>query len=91
MEIIKSAVAGTLESSDSYIEIAPNKGGITIEIESVVLDRFESEIRKTIQAVLDEQKVVNAAVSVKDRGALDCTIRARMETAIKRAAEGAAQ
>jgi citrate lyase subunit gamma (acyl carrier protein) len=91
MKIIKSAVAGTLESSDAYIEIAPHADGITIEIESIVLNRFESEIRKAVQAVLDANGIANAAVSVKDRGALDCTIRARMETAIKRAVQEAAK
>ncbi len=91
MKIMHNAVAGTLESSDAYVDIAPREDGIAIEIESVVLDRFEGEIRKTVQAVLAEQGIKNAAVSVKDRGALDCTIRARVETAVKRAAGEAAQ
>jgi citrate lyase subunit gamma (acyl carrier protein) len=91
MKIIKSAVAGTLESSDAYVEIAPNADGIAIEIESVVLNRFENEIRKAVQAVLDEHDIAHAAVSVKDRGALDCTIRARTETAIQRALQEAAK
>ena len=87
MEIKKYAVAGTMESSDVYVEIEPFDGGIEIELESVVLKQFGESIKKTVSEVLTQQGIENALVRVKDRGALDCVIRARVETALLRGKE----
>ena len=41
MEIKKEAMAGTLESSDVMVRVAPNLGkGLVIELESAVLTTF---------------------------------------------------
>lgn len=85
MKILRSASAGTMESSDVYIEVMPNEGGISVELESIVKDRFGAEIESSVREVLSECGVDSAAVRVVDRGALDCVIRARVETAICRA------
>ncbi len=85
MEIRKSASAGTMESSDVYVEIEPGTEGIWIQLESVVLHQFGEDIRRVVQEVLGECGVENAAVRVVDRGALECVIRARVETAVLRA------
>lgn len=87
MEILKCASAGTMESSDAYIEIEPTESGITIQLESVVEKQFGNAIRATVREVLGEYGVENAAVRVVDRGALDCVIRARLETAVLRGKE----
>ena len=84
-KIEKTAVAGTLESSDVYVELSPCDTGIEIELDSVVLDQFGDSIRASVQEVLEENGVQNARISLVDRGALDCVIRARVETAIMRA------
>ena len=84
MEILKNAVAGTIESSDAYVEIAPGNGELDISLESVVEKQFGEEIRKTIRDVLTEYDIKNANIRVVDRGALECVIRARVETAILR-------
>jgi len=86
MEIKKLATAGTLESSDVYVEIAPGEG-LEIFVESVVQGQFGESIRSVAQAVLQEQNVTSACVRVMDRGALECVLRARMETAILRGRE----
>lgn len=83
MEIIKNASAGTMESSDVYVEIEPGSG-LEIELESVVFTQFGNSIRTAVMAVLEENNVANAHVRVTDRGALECVIRARVETAILR-------
>ena len=83
-EIVQRACAGTMESSDVYVEIAPSAGGIQQHLESVVRQQFGEAIRETVQEVLAELGVENASVSVRDRGALDCVIRARVETAVRR-------
>ena len=84
MKIVKNAVAGTLESSDAYVQVEPNNG-IEIVLESVVLTQFGDDIKASVMEVLAENEVTDAKVSVNDRGAIDCTIRARVETALKRA------
>lgn len=83
MDIVRCASAGTIESSDAYVEIEPGTG-IQITLESVVEGQFGAAIRGAVEAVLAEQGVRNAAVRVVDRGALECVIRARVETAVVR-------
>ena len=83
-EIICRATAGTLESSDVFVTLEPHDDGLEIEIDSVVKNQFGDMIRHTVEEVLEEQHVRNARVSVVDRGALDCVIRARVETAVLR-------
>lgn len=85
--ILKSASAGTMESSDAYVEIEPGCSGLEIHVESVVAQQFGHAIEMTIKEVLLEQQVENAVVRVVDRGALDCVLRARVETAVLRAGE----
>ena len=83
MELIKSAVAGTMESSDAYVEIEPAEG-LQIQLESVVAQQFGDAIRTVVKDVLAEQGVENAKIRVVDRGALECVLRARIETAVVR-------
>ncbi|MBP3337206.1 MAG: citrate lyase acyl carrier protein [Clostridia bacterium] len=84
MDIIKSATAGTMESSDAYVEIEPGNGKNEISVESVVWMQFGEKIRTAVEEVLNELEVENAKVRVVDRGALECVIRARVETAVLR-------
>ena len=84
MNITSIAVAGTLESSDIYVEVEPSEE-LELNIESVVLNQFGEEIRATILSVLEELGVKSGKISVQDKGAIDCTIRARVETAVRRA------
>ena len=83
MELVKSAVAGTMESSDAYVEIEPAEG-LQIQLESVVAQQFGDAIKDVVRDVLAEQGVENAKIRVVDRGALECVLRARIETAIVR-------
>ena len=83
MEIVKNASAGTMESSDVYVEIEPSST-LEIQLESVVLEQFGADIRAVVREVLDDCGVTKANVRVIDRGALDCVIRARVETAVIR-------
>ena len=86
MEIVKTASAGTLESSDVYVEVSPGSG-VEIELESVVQLQFGDAIEAVVRDVLAENGVENAAVRITDRGALECVIRARVETALLRGKE----
>ena len=87
MKILKNATAGTMESSDVYVEIEPGTDGIQLQLESVVAQQFGESIKAVVREVLQEQGVEHANVRVVDRGALECVIRARVETAILRGKE----
>jgi len=83
MNIKTSAVAGTLESSDVYVKVEPCER-LEIEIESVVYNQFAQQIEQSVREVTRELGVESGKISV-DKGAIDCVIKARVETAIKRA------
>ena len=87
MQIVKNASAGTMESSDAYVEIQPGNDGIQLQLESVVAQQFGESIRQVVTEVLTELGVESANVRVVDRGALECVLRARVETAVLRGKE----
>ena len=82
--IIRPATAGTLESSDVLVTLEPGENGLEIDIDSVVEKQFGQAIRQAVQEVLEELDVQDAKLRIVDRGALDCVIRARVETAVLR-------
>ena len=90
MKIKKPASAGTLESSDVFVSVAPNEGGgIDIELESEVEALFGDAMEAAVRRELALAGITEAAVRLQDHGALDCTIRARITTAVRRAGEEA--
>lgn len=84
MEIKREAIAGTLESSDAMVTVCPDSEELTILLQSNVEDYYGDSIRASIMAVLMEMGVKTGRIEVTDRGALDCTIRARVTTALRR-------
>ena len=86
MDILKPAAAGTMESSDIMVSVAPGDGdGIEIDLDSVVEKQFGRQIRAVIEGVMRDNGIESAYVHAVDKGALDCTIRARTRAAIYRA------
>ena len=85
MKIERAAVAGTLESSDAQITVEPGTEGIELTIESSVIHQFGKQIRAVVLETLERLEVTNARVTVVDKGALDCTLKARVEGAVYRA------
>jgi citrate lyase subunit gamma (acyl carrier protein) len=84
MRVVKNATAGTLESSDIFVEAEPGQG-IEIELTSAVIQQFGDSIKKTIQDTVQRLGVTDVRIRANDRGALDCVIQARIETALLRA------
>ena len=84
MQLKKAAVAGTLESSDVQVSVEPGEGTLDISIQSSVLNQYGRQIMATVREVLDHLAVADAKVTVVDMGALDCTIKARIEAAVYR-------
>ena len=81
---IKNAVAGTLESGDILVQIAPGDG-LQVELQSSVAAQFGRQIKAVIVETLTGLGIDNAYVKATDKGALDCTIRARVTAAAVRA------
>ncbi|GAB6734672.1 citrate lyase acyl carrier protein [Streptococcus uberis] len=86
MDIMQTAVAGSLESSDIMITVNPATDGITIDLESSVEKQFGRRIRQVIEETLKHLGVNGVLVQAVDKGALDCTIQARTIAAVHRAA-----
>lgn len=84
MTINKTVKCGTLESNDIFLVLFPGENGIEIELESVVYKQFGEHIKKVIFDKLKEMGIDSVVVKAQDKGALDYTIRARVEGAIKR-------
>ena len=79
-------MAGTLESGDIFIQIAPNdNAGLQIDLDSTVAYQFGDQIKKVITETLQGLGIDQAVVKATDKGALDCTIRARVTAAAVRA------
>jgi len=87
MIIGKSAVAGTLESSDAQVTVEPGENGIELELVSSVMNQYGRQIRATIMETLERLDVKAGKVTVVDQGALDCTLKARVECAVYRSNE----
>ncbi len=90
MEILKTAAAGTLESSDALVTVEPGEG-ITLELSSSVMNQYGRQIKATVLETLERLDVKNAHVTVVDKGALDCTLKARVECAVFRSGDVSAK
>jgi len=86
IRITKIAKAGTLESNDILIMVMPNDSGkVELELESIVMQQFGDVIKQVILHKVQEMGVEGITIKAQDKGALNCTIGARVETAITRA------
>lgn len=89
MNIKSEAVAGTLESSDAQVTVRPSDKGLFVHIESSVMNQYGRQIKATVVETLKNLGVRFGSVEVVDKGALDCTIKARVECAVLRSNEAA--
>jgi citrate lyase subunit gamma (acyl carrier protein) len=86
MIVSKSAKAGTLESNDIFIMVSPSStSGIELNLQSIVIAQFGRQIREKILETVAKRGVTQVSIFAQDRGALDYTIEARVETALDRA------
>ena len=66
------------------VKIGPGKG-LEVELQSSVEAQFGRQIRALITETLESLGIKDAHVDAIDKGALDCTIRARVTAAAVRA------
>ena len=86
MQLKQSALAGTLESSDVQVSLEPGGTGLELDISSSVLAQYGRQIKACAQETLMRLGVDNARVTIIDKGALECTLKARIQCAVFRAA-----
>ena len=86
MEILKSAAAGTLESSDCMVTVEPGEG-ISLDLSSSVMNQYGRQIKAAVLETLERLDVKNANVTIVDKGALECTLKARVECAVFRSCD----
>lgn len=84
MEILKPAIAGTLESSDAQVTVEPGQDGIELSLTSSVMNQYGRQIKATVLETLERLNVQHVRITVVDKGALDCTLKARVECAVYR-------
>ena len=84
-------MAGTLESSDAQVTVEPGTGGIHLELSSSVMNQYGRQIKATVLETLERLGVTDAQLTVVDKGALDCTLKARVECAVFRSCGQSAQ
>lgn len=83
---VKNASAGTMESGDILIQLFPSDAeGVQISLDSTVAYQFGEQIKTVITETLQGLGIDHVAVKATDKGALDCTIRARVTAAAVRA------
>lgn len=88
MKLITTGNAGTMESNDIMITVEPSDaGGVQVELTSSGYQQFGKQIIAVIRETAADYGVENALITAVDKGALDCTVRARVATALTRAAQ----
>ncbi|GAB48097.1 citrate lyase acyl carrier protein [Mobilicoccus pelagius] len=86
MRIVNDSLAGTLESSDAVVRVSPHDT-LEVTVVSTVEAQFGAQIRAVVADTLDSLDVRDGRVVVEDKGALDCTLRARVQAAVMRASD----
>ncbi len=84
MEILRPAMAGSIESNDILVKVSKNDG-IEIDLKSDLEKQYGEDIENTILETIKEFGATNVLVEATDKGAIDFTIKARVMTALKRA------
>lgn len=87
MNIQKPGIAGTLESSDAQVTVEPGNGQIEFELESAVIHQYGSQIKKITYETLKRLGIDNVKIRIVDKGALNCTLKARIEGAVYRSCD----
>ena len=89
MKLLHTASAGKVDSGDCLATVSPAEE-ISLDYRGANSEIFAQRTKNLVEEVLKEKSVDGAAVVIDDHGAIKITIRARLETALERAAkEGA--
>ena len=87
MEVRMEAACGSEERSDAFVSVRP-AGELTITVRSKTGPMYEDRIREVAEGTLRALGVRGAEVEIKEQGAYDHVIAARLEGALLRATGG---
>ena len=87
MVLLNTASAGTLESSDCLVTVSPAEK-LKLEYKGANSEVFAERTMMLVENVLKRYGLGGAEISIQDQGALEITIKARLETALSRACKG---
>jgi citrate lyase subunit gamma (acyl carrier protein) len=87
VRVLRKAEAGLDERGDVLVCISPaeENSGVQIDLESTLMSLFGDQIRSSAQGVVEGYGLKDLKLTIRDQGALDYAIRARIQTAIERA------
>ena len=85
--ILRAAKAGLDERGDVLVCLSPaeENSGVQIDMESTLMSLFGDQIRASVLGVVEGYGLKDLKLTIRDQGALDYAIRARVQTAIERA------
>ena len=86
MQLLHTARAGTLESSDCLVTVSPSDS-FKLEYNGANSVIFAKRTEELVRAMLEKTGAENAKITIQDQGAIGITIKARLETALNRAAK----
>lgn len=87
MKLLHTASAGTLESSDCVVTVSPSET-FALDYRGANSVIFAQRTETLVREILDKHSIAAAGVVIQDQGAIEITIKARLETALLRAAKG---
>jgi citrate lyase subunit gamma (acyl carrier protein) len=87
--IKKIATVGFEETNDALVTVSPQKAGqgITVELISTVKRQYGEHLELIIIDAVKQADYTDVHVEVRDRGAWDYALHARIVTALSRGAE----
>ncbi|NLI96666.1 MAG: citrate lyase acyl carrier protein [Synergistaceae bacterium] len=85
--VLEIAQAGTLESADCLVTVAPAEE-FGLDYRGGNRKIYGERTRKLVLETLKRFGISEVQVTIQDQGALELVIRARLETALKRATRG---
>lgn len=88
MKSLHAASAGTLAPRDLMVDVYPHSGGNVIEITAETSPLFDAAIRTAATELLAQFALEECRMVIRERNALDFVVRARIETALRRALGG---
>ena len=69
---------------DSQVTVEAGEGKVDFSLESAVINQYGNQIKKVAYETLENLGIDNVKLTIVDKGALDCTIKARIEAAVYR-------
>jgi citrate lyase subunit gamma (acyl carrier protein) len=87
VRVLHEAKAGLVERGDVFVCLSPaeENSGMQIDIESTLMSMFGDQIHASVLEVIEGYGLMDLKLTIRDQGALDYAIRARVQTAIERA------